>query len=174
MKLHMRAAVSKSVREPTLEDGETRGSGLCPAVLWWPGAGSNRRPPIFRHTHRCRSGFCNRHRCPRLDAEARSPTDSDRAGETSVVGVSCHVRRACAAVLRLDLTPQKVVGIQNFWRGSASLHKLIPVDWDEIDSLSQFTDSGWATELGSLIEDSVILRVQSQGTSCAAVCPVDV
>jgi len=30
---------------------------------------------------------------------------------------------------------------------------LVPVAWDEIDSTSEFTDAGWATELGYLIED---------------------
>ena len=55
---------------------------------------------------------------------------------------------------QLDLAPQSVVEIQNYRRHPVSLHELIPVAWDEIDSSSEFTDSGWATELGYLIEDS--------------------
>jgi len=55
---------------------------------------------------------------------------------------------------QFDLTPQKVVEIQSYRRHPMSLHELIPVAWDEIDSPSELTDSGWATELGHLIEDS--------------------
>jgi RNA polymerase primary sigma factor len=54
----------------------------------------------------------------------------------------------------LDLAPQIVVEIQNYRRHPVSLHELIPVAEDEIDSSSEFTDSGWVTELGYLIEDS--------------------
>ena len=55
---------------------------------------------------------------------------------------------------RLDLGPQTVMEIQEFRRQPVSLHELIMVAWDEIDSSAQFTESGWATELGYLIEDS--------------------
>src|SRR6185503_18158812 len=53
----------------------------------------------------------------------------------------------------LGLVPQSVLEIQNYRRPPVSLHELIPVAWDEIDSTSEFTDAGWATELGYLIED---------------------
>ena len=55
---------------------------------------------------------------------------------------------------QLDLTPQSVVEIQNYRRHPVSVHELIPIAWDEIDSTSELTDSGWATELRHLIEDS--------------------
>jgi RNA polymerase primary sigma factor len=55
---------------------------------------------------------------------------------------------------QLDLAPQQVVEIQKYRRYPLSLHELIPVACDEIDSGSELTDSGWATELGHLIEDS--------------------
>jgi RNA polymerase primary sigma factor len=55
---------------------------------------------------------------------------------------------------QLDLTPQTVMELQKYRRQPVSLHELIPVAWDEIDSNSESTDSGWATELGYLIEDS--------------------
>jgi RNA polymerase primary sigma factor len=55
---------------------------------------------------------------------------------------------------QLDLTPQTVMEIQRYRRQPVSLHELIPVAWDEIDSNSEFTDSGWATELGYLLEES--------------------
>ena len=61
----------------------------------------------------------------------------------------------------LDLAPQSVVEIQNYRRHPVSLHELIPVAWDDIDSTSELTESGWATELGYLIED------------CDAVLPSD-
>ena len=63
---------------------------------------------------------------------------------------------------QLDLPPQIVVEIQNYRRHPVSLHELISVAWDEIDSSSKFTDSGWATELEYLIED------------CDAIPPEDV
>ena len=56
--------------------------------------------------------------------------------------------------VQLDLAPQSVLEIQNHRRRPVSLHELVPVAWDEIDSTSEFTNSGWATELGHLIEDS--------------------
>jgi RNA polymerase primary sigma factor len=55
---------------------------------------------------------------------------------------------------QLDLAPQKVVEIQNYRPRPVSLHELIPTGWDEIDSRSELTAWGWATELGYLIEDS--------------------
>jgi len=55
---------------------------------------------------------------------------------------------------RLDLDPQTVMELQEYRRHPISLHELIPVAWDEIDPGTAFTDSGWATELGHLIEDS--------------------
>jgi len=58
----------------------------------------------------------------------------------------------------LDLAPKKVVEIQNHRRHPVSLHELIPVAWDEVDSTSQYTDPGWATELGYLIEDCDAIR----------------
>jgi RNA polymerase primary sigma factor len=67
--------------------------------------------------------------------EGRLPTDAEIAAQ-------------------LDLAPETVAEIQNYRRHPVSLHELIPVAWDEIDSSSELTDSGWATELGYLIEDS--------------------
>jgi RNA polymerase primary sigma factor len=55
---------------------------------------------------------------------------------------------------QLGLAPQTVMELQNYRRQPVSLRELIPVAWDEIDSSSELTDSGWATELGYLIEDS--------------------
>jgi RNA polymerase primary sigma factor len=54
----------------------------------------------------------------------------------------------------LDLAPRRVLEIQGFRRLPISLHELIPVAWDEIDPHSELTDSGWATELGYLLESS--------------------
>jgi RNA polymerase primary sigma factor len=54
---------------------------------------------------------------------------------------------------QLDLAPDKVVEIQSYRRDPVSLQEPIPVAWDEIDSSSELTESGWATELGYLIED---------------------
>jgi RNA polymerase primary sigma factor len=67
--------------------------------------------------------------------EGRLPTDAEIAAQ-------------------LDLAPETVAEIQNYRRHPVSLHELIPVAWDEIDPSSELTDSGWATELGYLIEDS--------------------
>jgi len=61
---------------------------------------------------------------------------------------------AAEIAVQLDLPPRSVSEIQNHRRRPVSLHELVPVAWDEIDSTSKFTDSGWATELGYLIEDS--------------------
>jgi hypothetical protein len=43
-----KATVSKSVSKMGPEKHETRGPVLSPAGLWWPGAGSNRRPSDFQ------------------------------------------------------------------------------------------------------------------------------
>jgi RNA polymerase primary sigma factor len=71
--------------------------------------------------------------------EGRLPTDAEIAAQ-------------------FDLAPQEVLEIQNYRRHPVSLHELIPVAWDEIDRNSELTDLGWATELGSLIEDPDAVR----------------
>ena len=64
-----------------------------------------------------------------------------------------HLPTVAEIAAELDLAARSVVEIQSCRRRPVSLHELIPVDWDEIASTSEFTGSGWATELGNLIED---------------------
>ena len=53
----------------------------------------------------------------------------------------------------LVVTPKMALEILGYRRQPVSLHELVPIAWDEIDPQSEFTNSGWATELGNLIED---------------------
>jgi RNA polymerase primary sigma factor len=54
----------------------------------------------------------------------------------------------------LNMTPEEVVEVQQLGREPVSLQEPVPVTSDEIGSGSELIDSGWVTELGSLIEDS--------------------
>jgi RNA polymerase primary sigma factor len=52
-----------------------------------------------------------------------------------------------------DVAPKRVLEILGYRRQPLSLHELVPIGADEVDSQSEFTDSGWVTELGYVIED---------------------